>query len=620
MSKLTDQQRKTVAHCADILDGLPPAKQDRRDVFQYHLNRLALQLLYGTAAETEPAPPGKHPLCDAEVAKPGYGTSIKSQLVPLAFAHDLEDRLTGCRLELRAAMEKLDETQGEHENTIKKLNATGKAYHELLKTHWDSAWFQNSVGQWLHCCFDNTTATSKSERNHRFLEEALELVQSLGCTMSETTRLVEYVFGRPAGEPKQEVGGVLVTLAALCHANRIQMYAAGEAELLRIKQPEVMEKIRAKQAAKPKLSPLPGQPHADLCAAVRAGKKIEWRPPFLKSDRWVACDVTLKQVNGPGPVFAFPRDCFRIVEPTESYDDLLAAIREGKTIEWSSNPSTGPWVKCPVNKSDLGKAVNEVFVDKRIHYRIVAAVDPFQALVDGVAAGGQLQFRKDGGWALAHDPGVEIDWLVVAFYTTDHFRVVPPGDSRWILTGMAEQVVRAQRKAAVAEPKPYAGPPEALVKSAARLADELQALTASEQTPGGQERLRLRLLRYRAAVADGWRFTVCPHVPNCWYVTENKRGVVLSRTFDSEWEACWKNTPDYPCDAAAVAAAVARLPQQKQERFGWLLRDKTYIIDPKWDFQLACNRMALSAATAPAAVLCEAYVEAAEEGLTPVAK
>ena len=98
MSKLTDQQRKTVAHCADILDGLPPAKQDRRDVVQYHLNRLALQLLYGTAAETEPAPPGKHPLCDAEVAKPVFGTSIKSQLVPLAFAHDLEDRLTGCGL------------------------------------------------------------------------------------------------------------------------------------------------------------------------------------------------------------------------------------------------------------------------------------------------------------------------------------------------------------------------------------------------------------------------------------------------------------------------------------------------------------------------------------------
>jgi hypothetical protein len=48
-----------------------------------------------------------------------------------------------------------------------------------------------------------------------------------------------------------------VTLAALCVANDLDMHAAGEIELARISVPETAAKIRAKQAAKPKHSPLP---------------------------------------------------------------------------------------------------------------------------------------------------------------------------------------------------------------------------------------------------------------------------------------------------------------------------------------------------------------------------
>ena len=39
---------------------------------------------------------------------------------------------------------------------------------------------------------------------HRFLEEALELVQACGATASEAHQLVDYVYGRPVGEPAQE--------------------------------------------------------------------------------------------------------------------------------------------------------------------------------------------------------------------------------------------------------------------------------------------------------------------------------------------------------------------------------------------------------------------------------
>ncbi|VWB69817.1 hypothetical protein [Burkholderia lata] len=120
------------------------------------------------------------------------------------------------------------------------------------------ALFQSRVRHWMLECFGAEIAADCGERNHRFLEEALELVQACGCTASEAHQLVDYTFGRPTGEPEQEVGGVMVTLAALCLANGLCMHTAGEVELARITVPETVAKIRAKQAAKPKHSPLPG--------------------------------------------------------------------------------------------------------------------------------------------------------------------------------------------------------------------------------------------------------------------------------------------------------------------------------------------------------------------------
>lgn len=115
--------------------------------------------------------------------------------------------------------------------------------------------FQARVQPWLLACFGETIAADREERNHRFLEEALELVQACGCTAGEAHQLVDYVFGRDVGEPAQEVGGVMVTLAALCLANGLDMHANAETELARIW--TKVEAIRAKQAAKPKHSPLP---------------------------------------------------------------------------------------------------------------------------------------------------------------------------------------------------------------------------------------------------------------------------------------------------------------------------------------------------------------------------
>jgi hypothetical protein len=115
--------------------------------------------------------------------------------------------------------------------------------------------FQERVHYWVEAAFGTKAAQDKMERVHRFIEEALELAQSLGCTRIEAHQLVEYVFDRPSGEPLQELGGTMTTLAALSAINGFNMDEAGENELVRMW--EVIEKIRAKQAAKPKHSPLP---------------------------------------------------------------------------------------------------------------------------------------------------------------------------------------------------------------------------------------------------------------------------------------------------------------------------------------------------------------------------
>lgn len=118
------------------------------------------------------------------------------------------------------------------------------------------ATYQARVHKWVVSCFGEEVAADGRERNHRFLEEALELVQSTGCTASEAQQLVDYVFGRDIGEPGQEVGGVMNTLAALCNAHGLDLEGEAEKELARVW--TISDRIRAKHAAKPKHSPLPG--------------------------------------------------------------------------------------------------------------------------------------------------------------------------------------------------------------------------------------------------------------------------------------------------------------------------------------------------------------------------
>lgn len=142
----------------------------------------------------------------------------------------------------------------------------------------DTKNLQDRVKPWMDACFGPVISADRLERNDRFIEEALELVQSCDYPRERVLSLLDYVYERPKGETAQEVGGVMITLAALCLANNIDMHEAGDVELNRIW--GIVNQIREKQARKPTGSalpiPVPPAPAVDanegaLWSAIRSG-------------------------------------------------------------------------------------------------------------------------------------------------------------------------------------------------------------------------------------------------------------------------------------------------------------------------------------------------------------
>lgn len=117
--------------------------------------------------------------------------------------------------------------------------------------------FQERVGQWLEFTFgESSDPLRKTRRAHRFTEESLEFVQSLGIPKDDVFQLVDYVYGRPVGEPAQEAGGVMVTLMGAASAHGLKVTDCAETELKRVW--SKASDIRAKNARQVAGSPLPG--------------------------------------------------------------------------------------------------------------------------------------------------------------------------------------------------------------------------------------------------------------------------------------------------------------------------------------------------------------------------
>lgn len=108
---------------------------------------------------------------------------------------------------------------------------------------------QQDVGKWMRATFPPEIIQHKNERNHRFLEEAVELVQVCGLSEEEALMLVRRTYSRPVGEFNNEVGGAYITLCALVNAYEADLNAIGAEQLQWCW--DNLERIKAKQKLKP---------------------------------------------------------------------------------------------------------------------------------------------------------------------------------------------------------------------------------------------------------------------------------------------------------------------------------------------------------------------------------
>lgn len=108
---------------------------------------------------------------------------------------------------------------------------------------------QTEVAFWMSDTFTPDVINNRQVRALRFLEEALELTQALDLSPHDATRILAHVYSRPKErQVAKGVGGVIITLAALCNSVDVQMDGAYSADLIRCWQDK--DAIAARQAGK----------------------------------------------------------------------------------------------------------------------------------------------------------------------------------------------------------------------------------------------------------------------------------------------------------------------------------------------------------------------------------
>lgn len=92
-------------------------------------------------------------------------------------------------------------------------------------------------------------AMSPAERAERLFEEACELMQAEGIEPGRLVTIARLVYSKPAGEPRQEVGGISTCLLAYCASRAFCVDYLERAELERIEGLSV-EHFRERHARK----------------------------------------------------------------------------------------------------------------------------------------------------------------------------------------------------------------------------------------------------------------------------------------------------------------------------------------------------------------------------------
>jgi NTP pyrophosphatase (non-canonical NTP hydrolase) len=160
--------------------------------------------------------------------------------------------LEACRLVL-------EHWHSDHPTDISILQGIRKVVEDASKSEVFKL-FQDKVNAWQAACFGGHDM-DPIRRMSRFMEEVLEYAQSVDFTREFVEILVDRVYSRPKGDPKEEAGDVAVTLAAMCTATHVRLDVAQAAALDKLW--EKIDIIREKQRTKQFGSPLPGKVEDD---------------------------------------------------------------------------------------------------------------------------------------------------------------------------------------------------------------------------------------------------------------------------------------------------------------------------------------------------------------------
>lgn len=107
---------------------------------------------------------------------------------------------------------------------------------------------QTAALAWVHETF-GAAAMRKDERVYRVVEEVAELAQAVGVPRRHCECIIGYVYDRPAGDVRQEVGGVRLTLLSLAEVLGVDALEEEGRELARV-QSLPADKFRARHAEK----------------------------------------------------------------------------------------------------------------------------------------------------------------------------------------------------------------------------------------------------------------------------------------------------------------------------------------------------------------------------------
>lgn len=206
---------------------------------------------------------------EAKIAELTAENAFMRELLDVQPSYDVVCRRAE-ELEKHAAeVHKLLGGRDSHEDGVRNLQCALNSLHEIMQASrenseenarleaklvdavpLDAESNQFRVTEWVREVFDEATASNAPERALRAAEEVIELTQACGVDREAVHRLVDYVFGRPVGEPAKEVAGSLVTIYAAAHALGVDAQKEFETEIMRVWEPEVIERVRRRQQEK----------------------------------------------------------------------------------------------------------------------------------------------------------------------------------------------------------------------------------------------------------------------------------------------------------------------------------------------------------------------------------